>query len=485
MPEDAADNARLGEALRRLIPALEEFNRFEGPDPTVTHKDRWLSAIDTPLPQLGQGLDAVVETLATSVVPYGLRMGAPGFNGWVTGQPTTSGTVAALAQTVAGPQRFFYHPFNVLEEVRLRWIAQMLGIPGDLQGAFKSGGSIANIVGLAAARQRAFERIGIDAAAKGLPPGYRGRIYASTEVHHVISRAAALLGLGRDCVTAVGCDEHQRIDLTALKETLLEGARAGAVPIAIVATAGTVNTGAVDPISEMSEIAAERDLWFHVDGAYGLFARLDDRVAHLFNGVERADSVAVDPHKWMATPVGCGAAYVRDADLLHRTFTLQPAAYLEGAVGSATQPLQSPWDVFAGEHHNLSLEQSAPPRGVQVWAVLKEIGVRGLRARVDRHLDFARRLADRVRVDDRLQLLSEPTLSICCFRYFREDLDDTELDALNDEIVRSLHDGARFIPSTTRVHGRLAIRPCYINPRTTEAEVEGLVDAVIEIGSKL
>jgi aromatic-L-amino-acid/L-tryptophan decarboxylase len=485
MDKDAADSERLGDALRRLAPALEQFNRFEGPDQSALNKDRWLPHLDTALPEQGEGLDAVVDALTTWAVPNGLRMGAPGFSGWITSQPTTSGAVAALAQSVAGPQRFFFHPFNVLEAVGLRWVAQMLGIPPDLQGVFTSGGSVASIVGLGAARQRAFERLGIDSAATGVPGQYECAIYASSEVHHVNSRAAAVLGLGRDSVVAIDCDDQQRIDLAALTAALDRGARDGIVPIAIIATAGTVNTGAVDPIPEMAAIAAERDIWFHVDGAYGLFARLDDRVTHLFDGMDRADSLAVDPHKWMATPMGCGIAYVRDAELLYRTFTLEPAAYLEGAVLDTTEEVKSPWDVFAGEHHHLSVEQSAPPRGVQVWAVLKEIGVVGLRARVRRHLDYARRVAEKVRADDRLQLLSEPTLSICCFRYFREGLEDVRLDAMNDEILRRLHRETGFIPSATQVDGRFGVRPCFIIPRTTQAEVDGLVDAVVEIGSNL
>src|SRR3989337_2072691 len=144
MDKDAADSERLGDALRRLGPALEQFNRFEGPDQSALNKDRWLPHLDTPLPERGEGLDAVVDALTTWAVPNGLRMGAPGFSGWVTSQPTTSGAVAALAQSVAGPQRFFFHPFNVLEAVGLRWVAQMLGIPPDLQGVFTSGGSVAS-----------------------------------------------------------------------------------------------------------------------------------------------------------------------------------------------------------------------------------------------------------------------------------------------------------------------------------------------------
>jgi aromatic-L-amino-acid decarboxylase len=477
---DAADSGRIGEALELLAPALERFNRFEGPDPTLGQRGRWLAELDGGLPVEGAGLDAVLRTLAEAVVPHGLRMGAPGFCGWITGQPTTSATVAALVQSLTGPQRVFIHPVNALEAIALRWLAELLGVP-NMRGVFTGGGSVASLICLGAARQRAFERLGIDSASTGIPDGQGARIYASSEVHHVVTRAAAVLGLGRRSVVAVDCDERQRIDTRALRSALAAGERDGAVPIAIVATAGTVNTGAVDPIADMAEIAAEREVWLHVDGAYGLFALLDEASAPLFAGLERADSVAIDPHKWMATTVGCGAALVRDLDVLERSFTLEPAAYLEGGAIDVDDLLRSPWDSFGGEYHHLSVEQSAPPRGIQVWAILREIGVEGLRERVRRHLGFARRLAERVAAEEELELLAEPTLSICCFRYRAVGRGEEGLDSLNRELVRRLHCDTRFIPSTTRVGGRLAIRPCYINPRTTEADVDGLADAVPDL----
>jgi len=484
MSTDAADSERIAEALVRLAPALARFNEFEGPDPTISRRPEWQALLEAPLPRHGDGLDEVVRQLEEVLIPSGLRLGAPGFCGWVTGQPTTSGVAALLAQTVAGPQRFFVHPFNELERVGLSWLKALLGVAPDASGVFTSGGSAANLIGLGAARQRAFERKGVDPAADGVSVG-RWRTYASGEAHHVVARSAAVLGLGRNHVAAVGCDEAQRIDLDALARMLDADERAGVAPVALVATAGTVNSGAIDPLPELVEIAEERDLWLHVDGAYGLFGRLDARLASLFEGLERADSVVVDPHKWMATPVGCGAVFVRDGALLERAFTLEPAAYLEGAVGEEHAPMGSPWDSFAGNHHHLSIEQSAPPRGVQVWAILREIGAEGLRSRVSRHLELARRLADHARRDRHLELLAEPTLSICCFRYRADTRTETELDALNHALVQRLHAETRFVPSTTRVGGRLAIRPCYINPRTSEADVDELVQTVLALGDDL
>jgi len=481
-PADPAETSRLSEAITRLLPALEQFNRFEGIDQAAHERGRWLAALDRDLPEQGCGLDEVLRELADVAIPVGLRNGAPGFNGWVTTAPTTAGTAAALAATVAGSQRWWVQPFNFLEALALRWLATLLGLPAAWQGTFTAGGSSANLVALGAARQRAFERIGRDPSLDGVT-GSAARIYASTEVHHVVNRAAAVLGLGRRAVRAIPVDSGGRIQLGQLRRALEED-RSSVVPVALVATAGTVNTGAVDPIDPMADLAEEFGSWLHVDGAYGLFGRLDERVASLYDGLERADSAIVDPHKWLATPVGIGAAFVRDRSLLGRAFTLEPAEYLEGAIESDAG-ISSPFDGFGEVFHDFNVDQSAPSRGAVVWAVLREIGAAGVRQRVRCHRDFASRLAEIVRADERLELLAPPTLSICCFRYRPERLDEEAVDRLNAEIARRLRADTPYVPSTTRVAGRLAIRPCYINPRTTLREVEGLAQAVRDIGDQL
>jgi aromatic-L-amino-acid decarboxylase len=254
--------------------------------------------------------------------------------------------------------------------------------------------------------------------------------------------------------------------------------------VALVASAGTVNTGAVDPIEKMADIASRYDTWLHVDGAYGLFGVLDPRVSPLFRGLERADSTVVDPHKWLAAPLGCGAAFVCDQALLERAFTPEPAVYLNED-GEAEEIQSSFDDLGEPPYHHYTVEHSAPSRGVRVWAILKEIGAEGMRERVIRHNDFARHLASRVEADSCLELLAAPVLSICCFRYRPLGLGEQELDDLNVEIARRLRADGTYVPSTTRVNGRFAIRPCYINPRTSLAEVDGLVDQVCEIGDAL
>jgi aromatic-L-amino-acid decarboxylase len=210
---------------------------------------------------------------------------------------------------------------------------------------------------------------------------------------------------------------------------------------------------------------------------------LDDRVSPLFRGMERADSVAVDPHKWLAAPVGTGAVFARDRARLGRAFTLEPAEYLEGAAAEG-EP-SSPFDGFGDPYHDFNLDQSAPSRGAAVWAVLLEIGAEGVRERVTRHLDFARRVAELARADERLEVLSEPVLSICCFRYRAPGRDEAALNVLNARLARRLRAETPFVPSTTMVRGKFAIRPCFINPRTTSVDVDGMVAAVRRIGDTL
>jgi aromatic-L-amino-acid/L-tryptophan decarboxylase len=482
--DDVAESGRLAEAIERLLPQLDEFVRFDDPARGGREREQWATKVETPVPREGVGLDAVLDELA-SLIPFGLANGAPGFSGFITTGPTTAGVAASLAGTVAGSQRWWVQPFNLLETVALRWLAELLGLPAGVQGVFTSGGSVANLLALGAARQHAFERIGVDPARDGLPAGTRWRVYASSEVHHAVTRSCGVLGLGRESVASLPVDAEQRIDVAALEAALQDDAAAGVLPVAIVATAGTVNTGAVDPIGQLVDVAESTGIWLHVDGAYGLFGVLDPEVAGLYDGLERADSWVVDPHKWLATPVGCGAVFVRDRELLGRAFTMEEADYLEGAVGGPELELASTFDHFGDSFHNFHVEQSAPSRGVLVWAVLREIGADGVGARVIRDNGFARRLAGIVEEHPELELLRRPTLSICCFRYRPPGLDESDLDELNKAILRRLRAEGRLFPSSTRVAGAYAIRPCYINPRTTVAEVDGLAEAVVAIGQTL
>ncbi len=486
MPADAAETARLQPLLTRLGAGLDEFVRFEHPD-ALHPGARWREALDGPLPQAGIGADAVLDELLQQVVPHGSAVPRPGFSSFITTGATTVGTLAATAAAVAAPQRYGHTAFNFLEELSLRWLADLLGL-GAMQGVYSSGGSTANLLALGAARPQAVESQGRDPAADG--QDRPAAVYASTETHHTVQRAAGVLGLGRRAVRPITCDRSGRLQVDALRDAIAADRRAGVLPMAVVANAGTTNTGAIDPLSSIGELAREQGLWFHVDGAYGLPGVLDERVAALYRGLDGADSVIVDPHKWLGASVGIGATFVRDRELLRRAFTQEPAHYLEGSVvdgaahgAAAAATIEHSMDDFGIPYYDHGVELSAPSRGVVVWALLREIGVAGLRERVRRHNDMATAIAQRARSHPRLELLLEPTLSICCFRYVAPGVAD--LDALNRQLHRRLTRENRNMPSTTVVGGRLALRPCFIGARAGMAQARELVDDVLRLGEVL
>ena len=484
---DVARTDRLTEAVSAILPALDAFNRFDTPDRS-SYRSEWKPLLDEPLPEHGVGADAVLELLTDVVIPRGLRVGHPGFTSWVTTAPSTTAAAGQLASAVAFPQRYWLQPGNHLDVMAVRWLIELLGFPASFVGTFTSGGSTANLVGLGAARQHAAEKLDIDAALDGIGAIPEPRVYASPETHHVVTRAMGVLGLGRANLRLVELDAGRRADLRQMASLIAEDVAAGRTPIAIVGNAGDVNTGIVDPLAEMAALAHEHDIWFHVDGAYGGWGMLDERVEPAYGDRALYDSFAVDPHKWLAAPVGTGLAICRDGELLSRAFTIEPGAYdrERDQVVDPAGDAEAPWGALGGGTPDWGVDFSTPTRGLPVWAVLKEIGAEGMRERIRRHNDFARMVAARARAEEELELLSEPQLSIACFRYRPAGWDDAErLDRLNADILRELRRVGRSLPSSTVVDDAFAIRACYINPRNDREHVELLVDDVLEVGRRL
>ena len=256
---DGCDPDELGQltaTVEQVLPAIEKFWRYDGRDDAAGRRPGWLARLDVPLPEAGGGIGAVVADLAEVVIPNGARVSEPGWSSFITTGPTTSAVAAWLA-AAAGSQSYAVQAFNTLERVALDWVAQLCGIPAACQGVFSSGGSTANLVALGAARQWAFERRGLDVSADGLPPAVRSRVYASEQAHNTIQRATAVLGLGRAGTRRIACDARQRIDVAALRAAIAEDERDGVVPVAVVGTAGTTDTGAIDQLGDLAEIARE------------------------------------------------------------------------------------------------------------------------------------------------------------------------------------------------------------------------------------
>ncbi len=482
MPQERAETGRLQELLQQIGAGLDEFLKFEHPDAWIA-RDRWQPMLDLPLPEHGVGIDRVTRELLDHVIPYGSPVIRPGFSGYIVTGPTTAAALASAAASIASPVRYLPTAFNLLEELSLDWLAQLFAL-GEMKGIYSSGGSVANLLALGAARQSAFEKAGRDPARDGVDRAVS--VYASRECHHTIQRAGGVLGIGRRAIKPIECDAAGRMRIDALQAAIDADLAQGILPMAIVANAGTTNTGAIDPLDAIARIAQRHGIWLHVDGAYGLPGRLDPRVSHLYAGLERADSVIVDPHKWLGATIGIAATFVRDRSILERAFTQEPADYLEGTLeqGGAEAPgIEHSMDDFGVPYFNYGVELTSPCRGVVVWALLREIGAEGLRERIVRHNDMAREIAAFCRRHPNLELLLEPTLSICCFRYLAPGVED--LDRLNQRLHRRLIRENEFLPSTTRIDGRLALRPCFLGARNEPPQVAGLLEAVLRIGAAL
>jgi len=479
---EMAETEGLQTLLAELGSGLDKYLKFEHDD-AMQSESLWKKVLDIPLPEQGVGIQQVTQELINDIIPNGAPITRPGFCAYITTGSTSVSALASTAAHVASPQRYMHTAFNYLEELSLQWLGEMCGV-GFMQGVYSTGGSVANLIALGGARQSAFEKRGVDPARDGINSPVR--VYASTECHHTIQRSCAILGLGRRCVKPIECDENGRMKVDILRQAIESDKTQNIVPMAIVANAGTTNTGAIDPLLEIGEIAELQSIWFHVDGAYGLPGILDERISHLYKGLELADSVIVDPHKWLGASVGIGATFVRDRKILQRAFTQESADYLEGSVEQSDDEspiIEHSMDGFGIPYFDYSVELSAPSRGVVVWALIREIGVEGMRQRIKRHNDMARYIAEFARQHDELELLLEPTLSICCFRYVSEKV--TDLDSLNQRLYRKLVRENEFLPSTTRVNGKLALRPCWINPRSDQSHVDGLLASVLRIGQEL
>lgn len=482
MQKDKAEVGDLTRLLTQIGEGLDNYLKFEHPD-ALQNQENWKPALEKALPETGVGIDRVTQELIELIIPNGSPVTKPGFTSYITTGATTASTLASTAANIASPQRYLGTAFNFLEEQSLEWLSQMCHL-GNMKGIYSSGGSVANLIALGAARQSAFEKLGHDPARDGV--NRATRIYASRECHHTIQRAGGVLGIGRRAIKLIDCDSRGQMKTDSLRHAIDEDLKANILPIAIVANAGTTNTGAIDPLQEIGELAGNYGIWFHVDGAYGLPGVLDDRISHLYQGLDLADSVIVDPHKWLGASVGIAATFVHDRGLLERAFTQEPADYLEGSVESAEcdgSRIEHSLDDFGIPYFNYGVELSAPCRGVAVWALIREIGVEGMRQRVKRHNDMANQVAEYAIQHTNLELLIEPTLSVCCFRYISPEIED--LDYLNQKLHRQLVRENEFLPSTTRVNGHLALRPCFIGARTDYDQVNGLLQAVLRIGGEL
>jgi len=422
----------------------------------------------TAAPQKGEELAEIHAEFMRDVLPYALGNVHPGFMGWVHGGGTPVGMVAemlsgGLNANLAGRDQI---PVEVERQVS-EWVREIFGFPHGASGLFVTGTSMANLIAVVIARDAA---LGYQVRAGGVAAVPRRlTAYASTAVHSCVTKAMDIAGLGSDALRLIPVDSRYRIDLKALATAIEQDRAAGFTPFLVVGTAGTVDTGAIDDLAGMAEICRREKLWFHVDGAFGALARLAPDIAPKLDGMERADSVAFDFHKWGQAPYDAGFILVRDGEAHQQAFVL-PVAYLARAErGLAAGP---PWPSDFGP------DLSRGFRALKVWFTLKVLGTERPGAAISRSCALARYLEGRIKSTPELELMAPVELNIVCFRYRAED-------SVNAEIAIRLQESGVVAPSTTRIGGRTAIRAAIVNHRTGRAEIDALVDGTLAQGRTL
>jgi glutamate/tyrosine decarboxylase-like PLP-dependent enzyme len=452
----------------------------EGPVFRPMRPEERLALLDQPLPEGGMSPDEILDLFRERVLPHAMGNGHPRFFGWVNSPPAPVGVLAdflaaAMNPSCAGGD----HAAVYLERCCTRWLMELIGFPtqGSV-GLLVSGASMASLTCLAAARHRAAARDGWDVRAEGLQGGRPPlALYLSEEGHSCLRKSAELLGLGAAGLRTVPVDDRFRMDVRALREAVRADRAAGRRPFCVAASAGTVNTGAIDPLDELADFCAREGLWLHVDGAYGAPGALDPGLAPRYAGLSRADSLAIDPHKWLSVPVECGCALVRDGGVLREAFSLVPP-YLRTEEGKGFGGL--PWFSEYG------FQQTRGFRALKLWMVLQHAGRAGLAALVSRHTALARHLAALVDSSPDLERLAPVELSVVCFRYAPARLrgDDARLNALNKAVMEQVQAGGEAFLSGTVLRGRFALRACVLHYATTEADVAALLDAVRRTGKR-
>ena len=418
-------------------------------------------AFDSAAPDEGIGAAAFD---ALDSIAGASRPNSPRFFGYVFGSGLPIAMLGEFASSVLNQNVTAWRsgPAAVtIERTVVRWLAEAVGCSG-FSGSLTGGGSSANLMGLCMARE---------AKVPANEAGHAGGvIYCSTEAHMSIPKAAMLLGLGTDNVRRIAVDDEFRMDTGALRHAIAADLRKGLKPIAVVATAGTVSTGSIDPLEQIADICEENGLWMHVDGAYGVLASLATPLQ--FSGLNRADSLSLDPHKWLYQPAGCGCLLYRHAADARRAF----AHSEDYARVLSSDPIES----FA--FFEESMELSRPFRALKLWMSLRYFGLRAFRESIAEDLRLAQVLAQAITAESRLELMAPVVLSAVCFRYKTSSGD---LDGLNEAILRRVVAAGRVYISNATVRGEFALRACIVNHRSCEGDVLAVVDEVLKAAAEI
>jgi len=430
---------------------------------------------ERPLPREGCDALTLLDHAANLLFDHSLFNSHPRFWGYITSSAAPIGALGDLLAAAVNPNvgAWLLSPMaSEIESQAIRWIAEMLDYPTDCGGLFVSGGNMANIVCFLAARQA---KAGWDVRTRGMN-GPQLRVYCSKEAHTWIQKAADITGLGTDAIRWIATDHDMRIDLEALRGQIRKDREAGDRPVMVVGNAGSVSTGAIDPLPELAVLCREFNLWFHVDGAYGCLAAVLPDAPAALAGLREADSVAVDPHKWLYTPLEAGCSLVRNSEKLRDAFAYHPVYYHFG--------------VEATNYFDLGPQNSRGFRALKVWLALQQVGRSGYQQMIAEDIRLSRAMFECASRYPELETLTQ-SLSIATLRYVPSDLDRGNakvaeyLDKLNLELLTRLQNSGEAYLSNAVIHGKFALRACIVNFRTTLADVEAVPPLVVRFGGEV
>ena len=417
---------------------------------------------DGPPPESGRVAEEVLEQVARDVLPYGAQLDHPRFFGFIPSSPTWPGILAdflASGYNINTCSWLVSSGTSHLELVVLDWFRNWIGYPETAGGLMTSGGSAASVEAIVAARDSA-----------GFPQ--QPVVYMSDQSHSALIRAASIAGVRREHIRIVRSDGEFRIDMNALRQLVSEDRAKGLQPLAICATAGTTSTGSVDPLEEMADYCEEEGIWLHIDSAYGGFALLTEDGKKELNGINRADSIGVDAHKWFFQPYEAGALIVKDGSKLENAFSIRHDA-LQDTIWGANHPNFS----------DRGLQLSRSPRALKIWMSVQIFGLARFREAIQRGLDLANRAASYIETQPVLELITPVSLGIVCFRVNLGGQDEQSLEELNRKVLAHVFwDELTFI-SSTNLKGKFSLRMCILNHTTTWDDVQRTLDLVVRIGS--
>ena len=414
-------------------------------------------------PEEGRPSHEVIERAAHEILPIAGRVDHPRFFAFVPSSPTWPGV---LADFMAAGHNIFQGTWlgasgpSMLEVVVIDWFRSWIGYPETAGGLFTSGGSAASLDGFVAARE---------AAGAPMQPS----VYMSDQSHTALIRAATIVGVRPESVRMVPTDEHFCLDMNELHGMIMEDRESGLTPIAICGNAGATNTGAVDPLDEIADYCESEDIWFHVDAAYGGFAILTDRGAELLKGLERADSIAMDAHKWLFQPFECGCLMVKDIRKLEGAFSVQPE-YLQDTRWGRDHP----------NFGDRGLQLSRSFRALKVWMSVQTFGLAAFRRSIGQGIELAERAEAYIRESDVLQIANPASLGVVCFRVNPRttELNDEQLEEINEAVQARVIEEAVAMMSSTRLRGLYSLRLCILNHTTTWEDVRFTLAAIEDFG---